>query len=93
MSDRYNSKIAGLIGKLNGCSSNYAVTISKSCTLYSVPKSMVCDEWRRHEDKHKEQFAIRGWWHMITAYFIRIKNEGYYNNQFKIDAREAEKGE
>ena len=90
MSDRFDSKIAKLFGKLNGCS-NYAVTISADCTLYSCDEATVLErpEWVKHENIHKEQYRRYGsrlafliryiWWNII--------DRGYYRNRLEREAR------
>lgn len=94
MPDKYNSKIAWLVGKLNGAKHGYAVTVSQSCTLYSVPEKLVTTRWRKHEDCHKRQYAAHGsrisfWW----AYLKESIKHGYNNNAFEIEARTAANNE
>ena len=89
MGDRYNSKIAYFIGKLND-NPRYAVTISSTCTLYSVPESEVHERWRRHEDCHKKQIADEGWLKFMAKYLFFNITRGYKNNPYEIQARLAE---
>lgn len=88
MSDRYNSKIADWIGRLNKCD-RYAVTISSTCTLFSVPEDQVGIQWRKHEDKHKAQIAHLGWWGFMATYFWHTALYGYNQNDMEVDARAA----
>lgn len=90
--DRYNSIIAKAIGKLNG-RSRYAVTISKTCTLYSTDKSYVdmSTRWRKHEDAHKAQYEKYGQIKFLILYLWESCKHGYTNNKFEIEAREAER--
>ena len=89
MSDKYNSNIAAFVGWLNKSQHGYAVTISKSCTLYSTPEAAVGAAWRKHEDCHKAQIAKLGWWRFMYQYFKYNLTVGYTNNPFEIEARAA----
>jgi len=91
MSDRYNSKIAYLVGLLNGCRA-YAVTISGSTTLYSKPKEYVDKAWwwRKHEDAHKAQAQRMGLVKYYTMYLYYSLKYGYHNNPMEVEARQAE---
>lgn len=89
MCDQYNSKIAAAVGRLNG-HNKYAVTISADCTLYSVPESEVSDRWRRHEDCHKQQIRLLGWFKFMRQYLAENARLGYEKNRFEIEARKAE---
>lgn len=86
--DKYNSKIAKLIGKINGCD-HYAVTISSTCTLYSEPKDYVMDNltWVRHEGIHKAQYIRYGWFGFIIRYLWYSLRFGYTRNPLEREAR------
>ena len=88
--DRYNSKIARVIGWLNKAPYGYAVTISGTCTLYSVPKEQIGSRWRKHEDCHQDQIKKLGWFTFMGMYLVESIGNGYKNNCFEIEARQAE---
>lgn len=89
MADRYNSRIARLVGKLNG-NTRWAVTISKNTTLYSVPLEEVTLEWRRHENAHKRQIIEEGSrLKFMVKYFFFNLTRSYANNPYEIEARLA----
>ena len=85
--DIYNSKIAAFIGWLNKAPYGYAVTISKRTTLYSVPKGMVGNVWRSHEDCHKRQIKDESWLLFMCKYLFWNITKGYQNNPYEIAAR------
>lgn len=89
MSDIYSSKIAAFVGWLNKAPFGYAVTISKTCTLYSTPEATVGTAWRAHEDCHKAQIAKLGWLKFMCLYFKYSLAVGYTNNPFEVEARAA----
>ena len=68
----------------------YAVTISKDCTLYSCTEKLIYPAWRRHEEKHKEQFRTIKWF--ALKYLAELLLHGYWNSKYEIEARAAEKG-
>lgn len=82
MSDKYNSKIAWLFGFFNG-NTSYAVTISSTCTLYSVDKEKVGAEWRRHEDRHKKRIRRMGWCNHMTTYIWQMMTKGYNKSELE----------
>lgn len=87
MSDKYNSTIAAIVGWFNDAEHGYAVTISKGTTLYSVPKEQVSEQWRRHENCHKEQIRFLGWWTFMKDYIIENCKKGYQHNKYEQQAR------
>ena len=89
MSDQYSSKIAKFVGWLNNSSQGYAVTITKNCTLYSMPVELVSTSWRKHEDCHKGQISTLGWFKFMTTYFYYSITIGYQNNPYEVAARAA----
>jgi hypothetical protein len=84
--DKYNSRTAKLLAKINKYS-DYAITISSTCTLYSTP--IVSDDWRAHEEEHKRQFKEEGWIKFVVKYFYYNLTKGYQNNPYEISARKA----
>ena len=91
MSDKYSSRLAGLLGKINK-KQTFAVTISKTTTLYSVPVGMVGNIWRKHEECHKEQIRDEGWLLFMVKYLFFNITRGYQNNPYEIDARMKSEG-
>jgi hypothetical protein len=91
MSDKYNSYIAKILGKINGYE-RFAITISSTCTLYSVSENEITERWRKHEDRHKLQYKQNGWFKFVFLYLYYLIRDGYTNNPFEIDARAAEYG-
>ena len=93
MSDRYNSKIAAIVGRLNGIKPphGYAVTISATCTLYSLDKDAVDNNipWQLHEACHKRQIADEGWFKFMVKYLFFCVTRGYVNCPYEIEARLA----
>ncbi len=94
MSDRYDSRIAGFIGLLNGVklADGFAITISSTCTLYSVAESEVHEDWRRHELVHQRQIRDYqnkrfGWLRFMTRYLYYNIKYSYRCNPFEIEAR------
>lgn len=93
MADKYNSRIAGFLGKLNGSKAHFAITISSTCTLYSCEQRTVdanTTGWRKHEDCHKEQIKHEGWLLFMVKYFWWNIAKGYTNNPYEVLAREAQ---
>ena len=46
--------------------------------------------WVRHELKHVEQYSRFGLIGFILRYIVESIQNGYYNNKYEIEAREAE---
>lgn len=86
MADVYNSKLAKLIGKINGYGL-YAITTSKNCCRYSCSEISVDRKWRAHEETHKEQFRKLGWIKFVLSYMIESIKYGYDGNRFELEAR------
>ena len=80
--DRYNSKIAGLVGKLNG-HDKWAVTISATCTLYSCEYLDITPRWYAHEEMHKQQIIKEGWFKFMVKYFWYNITVGYKSNPYE----------
>lgn len=84
----YNSKLAKLVGFINGCRGNYAVTTSATCTRYSCDKTVVFGnpQWMAHEDCHKVQIAREGWL-FYPRYLWQLICNGYQDNKYEQEAR------
>jgi hypothetical protein len=87
MADIYNSKLARFCKWLAGEKYEFAITTSKSCTRYSCSKEKVNFKWRYHEDIHKEQFSLYGWFPFVLMYLWESFLFGYYNNKYEVEAR------
>ena len=91
MSDIYNSKIARLLGRLNGATQAFAVTISSTCTIYNCPIEQVSPEHREHEDGHKARIksfmdkrgVILGWCDFMATYIWRLTTVGYVKSDLE----------
>lgn len=86
--DKYNYKWPLWFAPANV--TTWAVTIGQT-TYYSVPESMVGAAWRRHEDKHKEQYKRFGLIGFLVRYLWYQVRNGYQGNPLEIEARTAEK--
>ena len=88
----YNSKIAKFVRSLNGIDSDtrFAITTSKDTTRYTCAEHEVSERFRKHEDKHKEQYTRYTWLGFVVRYLWYNITRGYKNNPFEIEAREAE---
>lgn len=84
MQDIYNSKIAKMLAWLNKADT-YAITISSTCTLYSVAEDKVSDNWRWHEGVHKDQIKRRGWWRFFPRYIYYLWKYSYKTSPFEIE--------
>ncbi|HSW62167.1 MAG TPA: hypothetical protein VLH56_02430 [Dissulfurispiraceae bacterium] len=89
MKDKYNSTFARLVGWLNGAKAGYAVTLGQT-THYSVSESDVGPKWRKHENRHKAQYAERGVFVFLLTYFWYLVTRGYKDNPYEVDARAHE---
>jgi hypothetical protein len=68
--------------------SEWAITIGQT-TYYSCPKQSVNDRWKRHEDKHKEQWLREGAIKFTIKYLYYQLRFGYDMNPYEIEARKA----
>lgn len=87
MSDKYNNWLPKLLMLNNGCD-YYAITLNKDCTRYSHPKEFVDahPNWRKHEEKHKLQWAKEKDWKMYLKYIYFSFVYGYDGNPYEKDA-------
>lgn len=90
MSDIYDSAFAKFLAKIYG-KKTWAITTSKDCCRYSCSSFVVSEKWRKHEEKHKRQFAELGWLNFMVQYIYETIKNGYENNKFEVAARKAEK--
>ncbi len=89
---RENSLIARIAAfKLNAKA--VAIVTGNTINLYNVSKeSFLLDEkWLRHELCHIKQYQEHGYSGFIIKYLGESVKNGYFNNKFEIEAREAER--
>ena len=88
---RQNSWIAKLAArKLR--SDNVAIVIGKTIHLYHVSKDdfLKDDKWVKHEICHINQFKKYGFYTFIIKYLYESIKNGYDNNKYEVEARNAE---
>jgi len=68
----------------------WAITLGQS-TYYSVLEKEVGARWRRHEEKHKEQWRTEGRIRFAAKYLWFSIRYGYENNPLEVEARAAER--
>lgn len=73
---------------------NVALTIGRRIHLHNASKQFFLhnEQWVLHELTHVKQFRKHGFLRFILMYLIESARNGYYNNKFEVEAREAEKG-
>lgn len=71
-----------------------ALTIGRTIHLHrTCTHDFLKDErWVRHEMVHVEQFRRYGFWKFIYLYLAESIKNGYHQNKYEIEAREAEMG-
>lgn len=88
---RESSWVARLAAWKLGVSS-VAITIGRTIHLHRAGASELLnnDAWLRHELKHVEQFRHHGFLPFVFKYLLESARNGYYQNRFEREAREAE---
>lgn len=76
-------------------SQRVAVVFGRTIHLWNISrKDFLKDSpWVVHELEHVRQFQHYGVLRFSVMYLIEITRNGYYNNRFEKEAREAEMGE
>lgn len=71
---------------------NVALTLGTTIHLHKASAEVLInnERWVRHELKHVEQFLKHGYFRFILLYLVESLRNGYYNNKYEIEAREAE---
>ena len=71
---------------------NVALTLGTTIHLHKASAEVLINDerWVRHELKHVEQFLKYGFVRFILLYVMESLRNGYENNRFEIEAREAE---
>ncbi|MEO6538712.1 MAG: DUF4157 domain-containing protein [Ferruginibacter sp.] len=69
-----------------------AMVLGKTIHLHnsSAPDFLQNTSWLKHELCHVEQFRRHGFLMFVIKYLFESVKNGYYNNKYEIEAREAE---
>jgi hypothetical protein len=86
-----NSWLAKIAAKKLGHKS-VAMVLGKTIHLCNTTKAefLLNERWLKHELCHINQFKAQGFAGFIVKYLWESIKKGYYNNRFKVEAREAE---
>ena len=70
-----------------------AIVLRKTIYLNGVNKEsfLANQKWLKHELCHIKQFQQYGFFRFLLLYITETFRNGYYNNRFEVEAREAEK--
>jgi hypothetical protein len=73
-------------------SKSIAIVIGKTIHLYHVSRHdfLKDEKWVKHEMCHISQFKKYGLLNFIFKYLVESMRNGYYNNKYEIEARNAE---
>ena len=69
-----------------------AIVIGKTIHLHNCNRQdFIKDErWLKHELCHIRQFEQHGFFTFILKYLLETIRNGYYNNRYEVEARQAE---
>lgn len=86
-----NSLLAKIAARKMG-SKDAAIVIGNTIHLFGATRKDLLDNptWLRHELKHVEQTLRLGLASFLTLYLLDSIRNGYQNNRFEIEARNAE---
>jgi len=86
-----NSWIAKIAAKKLG-SDKVAIVIGKTIHLYNTSKKqfLLNERLLKHELCHIKQFQQNGYLLFIVKYLWESIKNGYHNNKYEVEAREAE---
>lgn len=92
---KYRIKEKSFIAKIaaaNLGSDNVAMVIGRTIYLHNVSrKDFLRDKrWLAHEQAHLKQYKDHGTVSFLWKYLIESIKNGYYENKFEVEAREAE---
>ena len=89
-----NSFIACIAAKKLGCR-KVAIVFGNTVHLHNTSKQEFNSNarWVRHEMIHLEQFRRYGKWRFTMLYILESIRNGYWNNRFEVEARDAELNE
>jgi hypothetical protein len=87
-----NSWIAKLAAAKLG-SKRVAIVIGRTIHLHNTSKQdfLKDEKWVKHELCHVKQFKQNGFFTFIAKYLWESVKNGYNNNKYEVEAREAEK--
>ena len=90
---RENSWIARIAARKLGVQ-RVAIVLGHTIYLHNTTESefRADENWYRHELCHVWQYEQHGFFFFIIKYLWESIRNGYHNNQFEVEAREAEKG-
>ena len=73
-------------------SDSVAIVIGKTIHLFHVSKEdfLKDDKWVKHEICHINQFKKYGFYTFIIKYLYESIKNGYDNNKYEVEARNAE---
>lgn len=91
---RQNSLLAAIAARKLG-TSNMAIVVGSTIYLHGVTaKTFIQDKkWLLHELKHIEQYQRQGMLRFLVNYLWESVKNGYRNNKFEREARQAENEE
>jgi len=86
-----NSWIAGLAAKKLNVS-QVAIVLGKTIHLHNTTQQQFLQDerWVKHELCHVQQFQQYGYFVFIIKYLWENIRNGYQNNKYEIEARQAE---
>jgi hypothetical protein len=69
-----------------------AIVLGSTIHLYNTSREQFLNnhKWLKHELKHVDQFRQHGFFTFILKYLWESMKNGYHNNKYEIEAREAE---
>ena len=69
-----------------------AMVLGKTIHLHNTTKTefLQDEKWLKHERCHINQFKQHGYILFIVKYLLESMRNGYYNNRFEVEARQAE---
>jgi len=73
-------------------SSNVAIVFGRTIYLYGVSRKdfLSNHSWLKHELQHVAQYRQHGFVLFLIKYLWEWIKNGYHNNRFEVEAREAE---
>ncbi|MBA3674611.1 MAG: DUF4157 domain-containing protein [Chitinophagaceae bacterium] len=73
-------------------SDKVAIVVGKTIHLYKTSKKQFLqnERWLKHELCHIKQFQENGYLLFIAKYLWESIKNGYHNNKYEVEAREAE---
>jgi hypothetical protein len=72
--------------------SQVAMVIGRTIYLHNTPVDIFRNskKWVIHELKHVEQYERYGFFRFLWLYFREYMKNGYHQNKFEVEARQAE---